>query len=222
MPKRNAKYGTAAARWAGVGPYYAMFPAAFAERVIRRHTEPGDVVLDPFAGRGTSVFSAAVHGRRGIGMEINPVGWVYAQAKLWPASKESVIERLSEIAGISQRYHRAAKNMPLFFRCCYRQNVLQFLIAARINLDWKNRKADWTAMAFLLVNLHGKRNDSLSNQMRQTKSMSPSVCDQMVARTRHAACGSGSTRIPPQEDRMALREGHPRIDGQQSVFGRQH
>jgi hypothetical protein len=28
-------------------------------------------------------------------------------------------------------------------------------------------------MAFLLVNLHGKRNDSLSNQMRQTKSMSP-------------------------------------------------
>jgi hypothetical protein len=173
MPKRGAKYGTAAARWAGVGPYYAMFPVAFAERVIIRHTAPGDVVLDPFAGRGTAVFSAAVHGRRGIGMEINPVGWVYSQAKLRPASQESVAERLGEIAGISHRYRRAARNAPSFFRCCYQENVLQFLIAARTHLDWKNRKTDWTAMAFLLVNLHGKRNDSLSNQMRQTKSMSP-------------------------------------------------
>ena len=53
MLEKSQKYGTAAARWVGVGPYYAMFPAAFAERVIREHTEPGDVVLDPFAGRGT-------------------------------------------------------------------------------------------------------------------------------------------------------------------------
>jgi hypothetical protein len=173
MPKQGAKYGTAAARWAGVGPYYAMFPAAFAERVIARHTAPGDVVLDPFVGRGTSVFSAAVHGRRGIGIEINPVGWVYSQAKLHPASQESVTESLSEIARISYRYRGAAKTAPLFFRNCYHENVLQFLIAARRHLDWKNRKADWTAMAFLLINLHGKRNDSLSNQMRQTKAMSP-------------------------------------------------
>jgi hypothetical protein len=32
---------------------------------------------------------------------------------------------------------------------------------------------DWTLMALLLVNMHGKREASLSNQMRQTKSMSP-------------------------------------------------
>lgn len=173
MPTQGARYGTAAARWAGVGPYYAMFPVAFAEKVIIRHTAPGDVVLDPFSGRGTAVFSAAVHGRRGLGMEINPVGWVYSQAKLSPASQESVAERLGEIAAISRRYRTAARNAPLFFRCCYQENVLEFLIAARTHLDWKNRKTDRTAMAFLLVNLHGKRNDSLSNQMRQTKSMSP-------------------------------------------------
>ena len=173
MLSRVARYGTAAARWAGVGPYYAMFPAAFAEKVITRHTAPGDVVLDPFAGRGTAVFSAAVQGRRGIGIEISPVGWVYSQAKLQPASQESVVERLAEIERISSRYGKAARSAPSFFRCCYRDNVLQFLIAARTHLDWKNRKVDWTAMAFLLVNLHGKRDNSLSNQMRQTKSMSP-------------------------------------------------
>jgi hypothetical protein len=150
-----------------------MFPNAFAEKVIMKHTAPGDVVLDPFSGRGTAVFSAAVHGRRGIGVEINPVGWVYSQAKLQPARQESVIERLSEIEQISHRYRKSARNAPSFFRCCYRENVLQFLIAARRHLEWRTRRVDCTAMAFLLVNLHGKRNDSLSNQMRQTKSMSP-------------------------------------------------
>lgn len=131
------------------------------------------MVLDPFAGRGTAVFSAAAHGRRGIGMEINPVGWVYSQAKLRPARKESVVERLVEIEKLSCRYRSAAANAPAFFRSCYQQNALQFLIAARKHLDGRSRKADCTAMAFLLVNLHGKRDDLLSNQMRQTKSMSP-------------------------------------------------
>jgi DNA modification methylase len=173
MPKQSTKYGTAAARWEGVGPYYAMFPVAFAEKVIIRHTAPGDMVLDPFAGRGTAVFSAAVHGRRGIGMEINPVGWVYSQAKLQPARQEYVTKRLAEIEKISHRCRGAARTAPSFFRHCYQENVLQFLIAARAHLDWRNSRVDCTAMAFLLVNLHGKRNAALSNQMRQTKSMSP-------------------------------------------------
>jgi hypothetical protein len=173
MTKRGGKYSTAAARWAGVGPYYAMFPAAFAKHVIEKYSSPGDVILDPFAGRGTSVFTAAVRGRRGIGVEINPVGWVYSQAKLHPASKESVLERLVEISAISSRFRERARKAPEFFRHCYSQQVLQFLLASRSNLDWRHRRADWTAMAFLLINLHGKRNDSLSNQMRQTKSMSP-------------------------------------------------
>jgi hypothetical protein len=51
--------------------------------------------------------------------------------------------------------------------------VLEFLTAAREELDWRRRTADWTAMALLLVHLHGKRKDSLSNQMRQAKAMSP-------------------------------------------------
>jgi len=40
-------------------------------------------------------------------------------------------------------------------------------------LEWRRRKIDWTTMALLLVDLHGKRENSLSNQMRQTKAMSP-------------------------------------------------
>lgn len=76
------KYGTAASRWAGIGPYYAMFPTTFADDVMSKYTLPSETVLDPFAGRGTAIFSAAVRQRPAIGIEINPLGYVYANAKL--------------------------------------------------------------------------------------------------------------------------------------------
>jgi hypothetical protein len=167
------RYGTAAGRWAGIGPYYAMFPAEFADQIVLQHTAPGDAILDPFAGRGTSTFSAAVHGRRGIGVELNPVGWVYARAKLHPAAQQCVEQRFNELGRISQQYHHAAANLPPFFHHCFSPHVLEFLLAAREELNWRHRPTDWTAMALLLVHFHGKRPDSLSNRMRQTKSMSP-------------------------------------------------
>jgi DNA modification methylase len=61
------RYATAESRWVGVGTYYAMFPARFADRVIEKYTQRGDTVIDPFAGRGTALFSAAVKGRHGLG-----------------------------------------------------------------------------------------------------------------------------------------------------------
>src|SRR5579863_216553 len=173
MPESSSKYGTAAGRWSGVGPYYAMFPATFANKAIQKYTKWGDVILDPFTGRGTTVFSAAIAGRRGVGVEINPVGWVYSQAKLHTANEDHVAARLAEISKVAYRFSRAAEKAPRFFRSCYHRQVLEFLLAARAYLDWRHRKVDWTAMAFLLVNLHGKRDGALSNQMRQTKSMSP-------------------------------------------------
>jgi hypothetical protein len=150
-----------------------MFPAEFADLVIAKHTKKGDTVLDPFAGRGTAVFSAAAQGRVGIGVEINPVGWVYARAKLAPSEKEIVAERFVELGRAAESYSEAAKELPSFFRHCFTRKVRQFLLAARDKLDWKRSLIDCTAMALLLVNMHGKREASLSNQLRQTKSMSP-------------------------------------------------
>jgi hypothetical protein len=173
MGETRSKYETAHSRWAGIGPYYAMFPAAFANKVIGEYTEPGDTVLDPFAGRGTAVFSAATLGRRGIGVEINPVGWVYTRAKLAPAGKDEVAGRFAELGVRAERYRDAAVDLPPFFHHCYTPPVRQFLLAARAELNWRRSPLDCTAMALLLVNMHGKREASLSNQLRQTKSMSP-------------------------------------------------
>ncbi len=168
-----AKYSTPESRWAGVGPYYAMFPTSFADEVISKYSKPGDVVLDPLAGRGTSVYSAFTHDRVGIGIELNPVGWIYGKAKLRPAPDPAVRKRLIGISRLSPTFRSEAAGLPRFFHKCFSPPVLRFLLSARTSLNWKGSQVDRTAMALVLINLHGKYRQSLSNQMRQTKAMSP-------------------------------------------------
>jgi hypothetical protein len=172
MGQKSTRYGTAQGRWAGVGPYYAMFPVEFADHVVEKYTERGDSMLDPFAGRGTSLFSAAIRGRCGLGIEVNPVGWVYSRAKLSPAAKDDVISRLRDIGRIARR-RKTDPDLPEFFCSCFSRHVRRFLATARDHLEWRHSRVDCTLAALLLVNLHGKREASLSNQMRQTKAMAP-------------------------------------------------
>ncbi|MEP7336874.1 MAG: DNA methyltransferase [Acidobacteriota bacterium] len=165
---------TATGRWAGLGPYYAMFPTDFAFEVIEKYSNPRDAVLDPFAGRASSVYAAAVTNREAVGIEINPVGWLYGKVKLAPTSKNRVLARVEEIGeSADSSTHPEQNNLPEFFQYCYSPKVLNYLLFARDLLNWKDSKIDSTLMALLLVNLHGKREGSLSNQMRQGKAMSP-------------------------------------------------
>ena len=49
-----------------------QFPEALVKRALLATTRPGDLVLDPFAGSGTTLAVAKKLGRRSIGAEINP------------------------------------------------------------------------------------------------------------------------------------------------------
>ena len=112
------KYSSAQARWAGLGPYYAMFPTDFADAVVHQYTHIGDTVIDPFAGRGTAIFSAAAQERHGIGIDINPLGYVYGKTKIDPGNRQEVVDRLHFIQEISPQYTEEAEKLPpLFSRC---------------------------------------------------------------------------------------------------------
>lgn len=50
----------------------AKFPLELAEKVIKLYTEPGDLVLDPFLGSGTTAQAAKKLGRKYIGIELDP------------------------------------------------------------------------------------------------------------------------------------------------------
>jgi DNA modification methylase len=52
--------------------HFATFPPALVEPCISLSTRPGDLVLDPFAGSGTTGLTALSLGRRFFGIELNP------------------------------------------------------------------------------------------------------------------------------------------------------
>lgn len=164
-------FRTAEARWARFGPYYAMFPIDFAFDVVKKYSNEGDFIIDPFAGRGSSIYAGSVLGRTSLGIEINPVGWLYGSVKLNPADETEVKTRLLEIYSRRNEYSRTIKQLPVFYRMCYCDEVLKFLLSARDNLNWKSNSTDATLMSILVVYLHGKLGEGLSNQMRMTKAM---------------------------------------------------
>jgi hypothetical protein len=119
------------------------------------------------------VYSAAVADRHGVGIELNPVGWLYGAAKLGVAPRERVEARLRDIERAVPHRPFSADALPEFFTWCFDEYVLAFLVTARSMLNWRVSATDRTLMALILVYLHGKHDASLSNQMRQTKAMAP-------------------------------------------------
>jgi hypothetical protein len=77
--------------------YLASFPAALAHAFIARYTRPGDVVLDPFSGRGTTPLQASVEGRIGVGNDLNPFAHLLTAAKVEPATPAEARTRLTAL-----------------------------------------------------------------------------------------------------------------------------
>jgi hypothetical protein len=77
--------------------YRACFKPQLPRFFIDRFTKPGDVVYDPFMGRGTTVLEAALTGRTPAGCDINPLSAVLAQPRLSPPTTEDVAARLASL-----------------------------------------------------------------------------------------------------------------------------
>jgi DNA modification methylase len=97
----------------GRGPTYAShnthafaarFPPELPRLFIDALTEPGEVVLDPMGGSGTTVVEAALAGRRGLAIDLDPLAVKVSQAKVLPfppADAAAAVERI--VAAARQR-----------------------------------------------------------------------------------------------------------------------
>src|SRR5271168_5332899 len=77
LPKLNSPL----LRLNGLAPYYTMFPLRFPFEALA-NAKPGEYVLDPFCGRGTTVLAARLRGLPSFGVDSNPVAGAIAAAKL--------------------------------------------------------------------------------------------------------------------------------------------
>lgn len=71
----------------GVKPYsgahFAVMPADLVEPCILAGSSPDDLVLDPFTGSGTVGMVALRHGRRFVGIELNPEYAALAESRIY-------------------------------------------------------------------------------------------------------------------------------------------
>jgi DNA modification methylase len=68
----------------------AKFPPQLPKKFIEGLTEPGDVVLDPMVGSGTTILEAFLTRRRGIGFDIDPMALRLCKVKVTPLALEEI------------------------------------------------------------------------------------------------------------------------------------
>jgi|ERR1019366_2797040 hypothetical protein len=165
-------------RFHSMCPYFAMFPESFAERWIKRLTRPGDTVLDPFSGRGTTALTALLNGRNAVACDVNDVAFCLTRAKTSAPTVRSLLRRIDQL---ESEFRFSARTQPAsdhtdFFQSCFSARTLAQLSYLRASLQWRKRRTDTMVGALLLGILHGETSPSskyLSNQMPRTISTKP-------------------------------------------------
>jgi hypothetical protein len=168
--------------------YQGMFPPKLAHYFIQRFSQEGDLVLDPFSGRGTTTLQARVEGRRTVGNDLSPLAYVLTRAKAAPPTWAAINRMIDEL----ERRYRANSVEPdvnADIRMLYHQNTLAQLVYLRTYL-FRRPMSAWSRTDFMIAGavagiLHGAhRSDGtsqyLSISMPNTFSMAPSYVEKFI------------------------------------------
>jgi DNA methylase len=85
-----------------VHAFAAKFPPQLPRAFIRGLTAPGDVVLDPMMGSGTTIVEALLEGRRGIGLDIDSLALRVSQAKTIPMRTDDLRDSGLKVISLAQ------------------------------------------------------------------------------------------------------------------------
>jgi hypothetical protein len=164
-------------RFHALCPYFAMFPEQFVEKHLI-WSKPRDVVLDPFCGRGTTVFEALLRGREALGGDTNPVAVCVSGAKADPPSLRELLDRIVKLQHSYYTVGVHDSELPggEFFESCFHRRTLQQLAFLRRRLQWRRSRTDRFIATLALGCLHGESHRTewcFSNRMPRTISTKP-------------------------------------------------
>jgi hypothetical protein len=152
-----------------------MFPLLFPLRILKREDRPGVTVVDPFCGRGTTLFAARSLGFTAFGFDSNPTAAAIAEAKLVNTS-------VAEVMAVFDQLIKSGRNGRLpqgdFWRAAYHPETLRILVRLRSGLLKRCVSGASKALRALLIGaLHGPIRKGLpayfSNQMPRTFAPKP-------------------------------------------------
>jgi hypothetical protein len=161
-------------------PYYTMFPLAFPQRVLR-HARKHQRVVDPFCGRGTTLFAARERRLISYGMDTSPVAVAISRSKLTTATAASVLDAYDTLM---KQPPAAPLPQGPFWDYAYHRDTLATLCALRAALlataaDPQEPAAITLLRGLALGALHGPLNTGdcpssyFSNQMMRTFALKP-------------------------------------------------
>lgn len=155
-------------------PYFTMFPLRFPLSVLEGKAQPGERVLDPFCGRGTTNFAARLLGLDSLGIDSSPVAVAITAAKLVSPSPEAILDEARLILN-----RPAPREIPQgeFWEWAYHPEVLIDLCRFReACLEDCSSPARLALRGILLGALHGplyKTPSYFSNQSPRTYAPKP-------------------------------------------------
>lgn len=199
---REAQSSQAPSPWAALGqrwghPWHAMcsylgtFPAALARSMISMLSEEGDVVLDPFSGRGTTLLESRLLGRLPIALDLNPVATALSRAKNVTLSADAAHARVQELKEGYDRlfYLPEAQVQQDDIQLIFHPVTLAQLCYLRKRLICTRTPVDYFLTGALLGVMHGSERQDGSSiyasiSMPNTFSMSPNYVRRFVETNR--------------------------------------
>ena len=120
--------------------YRACFKPQLPRFFIERLTAPGDIVYDPFMGRGTTPIEAALLGRVPFGCDINPLSLAFVPPRLYPPTLGAVGERLTTID--LSRHEEYPEELLVF----YHPDTLRHIVALKEYFLRRQREGAFDAL----------------------------------------------------------------------------
>lgn len=170
--------------------YQGMFPAKLVHYFVQAFTRPGDLVADPFSGRGTTVLQARAEGRRTAGSDLSPLAHVLTSAKAFSPSWERINEFVEDLEANFRHANQLNEPVSDDIAMLFHPHTLKQLQFIRRGL-LRRALTDWSPEEYMLAAaiagiLHGNhRADGssayLSISMPNTFSMPPSYVSKFIA-----------------------------------------
>jgi hypothetical protein len=153
-----------------------MFPLDFPLNILKRRAQAGDVVLDPFCGRGTTNFAARLVGLHSLGVDSSPVAAAITASKLATTTVDDILAEARRILT-----EREARHIPTseFWQWAFHPTVLDALCRFReAFLEDCTTDARIALRGIVLGALHGPKQKTspsyFSNQCPRTYAPKPS------------------------------------------------
>jgi len=180
-------------------PYFTMFPLDYPQSVISEHYIPGTAVLDPFCGRGTSLYAARKNHIFSVGIDSSPVAVCIAEAKLVNTNPEKIM-RVAR--GILNSNPMPVLEVPVgeFWEYAFSERVLNDICVFRNSLLRNCASPERKALrAIIMGALHGPLSKNgasyFSNQCPRTYAPKPNYSVNFW-KSRHM--------MPPQADTLSI------------------